>query len=185
MKIRVFLALDLPNETKEFLLEKIQLIDPDRELRWEKSNKFHLTLKFIGDVEEELLPKINDVLNNLAAEYKPFELKLDRFGKFKRNGKVAVLWAGFEENSNLSEFVEKINIALSQFGISKEVKKITPHITLLRIRKHVNKEIINKFDNLEHEPVKYVASEIELIRSTLKPSGSVYKVLEKYNLKGK
>jgi 2'-5' RNA ligase len=121
----------------------------------------------------------------LAAEYKPFELKLDRFGKFKRNGKVAVLWAGFEENSNLSEFVEKINIALSQFGISKEVKKITPHITLLRIRKHVNKEIINKFDNLEHEPVKYVASEIELIRSTLKPSGSVYKVLEKYNLKGK
>ena len=184
MKVRAFIALDFPKETKEFLLNNIKIIDPDRELRWEKSDKFHLTLKFIGEIEEALLPEINDVLNTLTAECKPFELKLNKFGEFKRNGKVAVLWAGFDENAYLTDCVTKINIKLSKIGIPAETKRFKPHITLLRIRKNINKEILNKFDNLVSEPVKYVASEIQLIRSTLKPTGSVYKVLEKYNLKG-
>ncbi len=184
MKIRVFVALDLPKETKEFLLNKIQLIDPDRELRWEKSNKFHLTLKFIGEIEEAQLPEIKDVLKKVVKGCKPFELKLSKFGKFTRKGKVAVLWAGFAENTQLSECVTKINLNLSNIGIPIETKKYTPHITLLRIRKNIDNKILHKFDNLTSEHEIYIASEIQLVRSTLKPTGSIYKILEKYNLKG-
>ncbi len=185
MKIRCFIALNIPNEIKGYILEEIESVDPLRKLRWEKSSKFHLTLKFLGDVEEDKIEQIKNVLENFVSGKNPVGLTLEKFGTFYRDKKLSVLWAGFKRSEQLSGYQSELDGMLKGIGFETERRKFLPHLTLYRVKQNSDTKILKRFENHKIKSVNFVADEILLLKSILKPSGSVYKILDKYYLKGK
>ncbi len=185
MKIRCFIALEIPGEVREYILKQINEVDNFRKLKWENSSKFHITLKFLGDVEETKIEEIKSVLEKFIADKKPVRLTLDRFGAFYRDKKPKVLWAGFKYNGALADYQKELERRLSEVGFPVERRKFSPHLTLYRVRERTEKSILEKFNNHKFTEKTFTADEFLLVKSRLLPKGSVYEILERYNLKGK
>ncbi len=185
MKIRCFIALEIPREVREYILKRIDEVDNFRKLKWENSSKFHITLKFLGDVEETKIEDVKNVLEEFIADKKPVRMTLDRFGAFYRDKKPKVLWAGFKYNGALTEYQKELERRLSEVGFQVEGRKFSPHLTLYRVKDRAEKSILERFNNHKFVEKTFTADEILLVKSLLLPKGSVYKILERYNLKGK
>ena len=167
------------------MLEQISEVDNFRKLKWENSSKFHITLKFLGDVEESELNGIKDVLEKFAADKKNLKLTLEGFGAFYRDKKPKVLWAGFKYDSRLIEYQKELERELNKIGFPAERRKFSPHITLCRVKEGSDKKVLARFENHKFNERAFTADEILLFRSRLLAKGSQYEILERYNLKGK
>lgn len=181
--IRLFVALKIPDVVKsEIFKHCYAAVESPSDYRWEDKDKVHLTLKFIGEVKEELLPQITDELE-FVKNYSAFDCKVSRFGFFFRENQVKILWCNVETDESIDSLVDELNDRLKKYDIEVEKRKFKGHLTLLRIKKQVSENFIKRFKECSFDPVKFNANEIALIQSVLKPSGSEYKVLKIYELK--
>jgi RNA 2',3'-cyclic 3'-phosphodiesterase len=178
---RLFIALKIPlyirnkivNFTKEFL--------PGYDkYKWEQLDKVHLTLKFIGDVKEELL---NEVIKKISFmnEYKKFECGLDKFDFFYRNGKPSIFFMKLQLEERMNEMVIRLNDELETISIPREKKEFHAHVTLLRIKGNEELDPLKKMTEIELK-TKFTADEIALYKSRLLAHGSIYKELINYKL---
>ncbi|MHC1737269.1 MAG: RNA 2',3'-cyclic phosphodiesterase [Ignavibacteriaceae bacterium] len=186
MKRRLFIALEIPEDNKEQLnstVYKIAVSIPGKcnNFRWEGKDKFHLTLKFLGETEETFLPAIKNELKYLNGK-KGFNGVISKFGVFPNLKSPKVLWAGLEINPDINELIAEINDKLHQIGIIKEEKKIKPHITLLRIKENYDISFMNYFFSYNYEKKSFPLNKIVLYESKLQPGGSEYKSIENYQL---
>ena len=88
-------------------------------------------------------------------------------------------------DNSIKELVKELNYKLEKFNIPAEKRDFNPHLTMLRIKKKVNKDFINSFVNFEIKPEKFISSEVSLMKSELNQSGSVYSDLKIFNLNKK
>lgn len=181
MKSRIFVALNIPDEAKDKLFNNIRQLHNEN-LKWEKKEKIHLTLKFVGDVDDNFLSEIIDDLNFLE-EYKTQKLQITGFGFFFRFKEPKILWAGLKFSNELKLIAQRLDDYFTKFGIEKENRDFKPHLTLMRIKNNPGESFINKFKNSKFEPIEFQSNSISLIKSELKPSGSVYTEIKKYNLR--
>jgi 2'-5' RNA ligase len=180
---RLFVALKIPDEVKSNLLNVCsKLSDSSDLLKWEKPEKIHLTLKFIGEVEEELVSSIAKEIA-FVEEFNSFNFNVIKFGFFYRNALPSILWTGMQTDENIQMLVEELNQRLSIFSIPVERRKFKPHLTMLRIKKNPGKEFISKFEDYSFDNWNFNSSEITLIKSELSPTGARYTDIKKYNLK--
>jgi 2'-5' RNA ligase len=182
--IRLFVALIIPDETKNQIKEIRKKIFPDEgKFKWEDDSKIHLTLKFIGEVKEELLEPITKELNFLER-FQKINCTAEKFGFFfKAKDEPRILWLGLNLDEAIYSIVEELNQRLSKFAIPVEHRKFKAHLTLLRIKTDVPKDFINKFLNAELTKINFTANEIVLMKSQLSSLGSTYKEIKKYILK--
>jgi 2'-5' RNA ligase len=181
--IRLFVALEIPEEIKTKISEyKSEVINNNSELHWETPDKFHLTLKFLGDVEDELLKPVSGALEFLT-NYERIECKLTRFGFFFKQGVPKILWIGLWADKILFEIIEQLNRELIKFSIPFEERKFKPHLTLLRIKDKFPEQWVTKFKNFNIPETIFTAGNILLIQSELLPGSSKYTVVKKFNLK--
>lgn len=182
MSSRIFVALNIPAYVIEKLFEIIFKLQPDKKLNWEKKEKIHLTLKFVGDVDNKYL---SEIINDLVflEEYKIQKLQLSEFGFFFKFKQPKILWAGLKFSEELKIIAQKLDEYFTKFGIRKEEREFKPHLTLMRIKNHPGENFINLFKNSKFKPIDFQSNTISLIKSELKPSGSVYTELKKYNLR--
>ena len=181
--IRLFIALKIPDAVKDKLLDVCQEISDSPELfRWEKPEKIHLTLKFIGEVEEEL---VSSVAKEIAfvEEYNSFNFNVTKFGFFYRNDVPGILWAGLQTDERINLLVEQLNERLSIFSIPVGRRKFKPHLTMLRIKKNPGNNFISKFKEHSFDNYNFSSSEITLIKSELLSTGVRYTDIKKYNFK--
>ncbi len=180
---RLFIALKIPDEVKAKLLNVCYELSESSELfKWEKPEKIHLTLKFIGEVEEELVSSIAKEIS-FVEEYNSFNFNVIKFGLFFRNDVPSILWAGLQTDGSIHRMVEELNERLSIFSIPVERRKFKPHLTMLRIKKNPGKEFISKFKEHSFDNWNFNSSEISFIKSELFPTGARYTDIKKYNLK--
>ncbi|GEM_PF-393173 len=189
--IRLFIALNIPAEIKnEIIRRRDQIISSVLEnsenkiftpLKWEPEEKLHLTLKFIGEVKEELLDKIIGSIG-FIQNYKPIHCAFSGFGLFFRNNEPKILWAGFNVNKKLFELVNQLNKNFIKFSIQPEHRKFKAHITLLRIKNGLDKDLINGFEKFKMNEIPFFADEVTLFKSDLLQSGSVYTPLRTFKL---
>lgn len=187
--IRLFIALNIPQKIKEEIIQlRNSLINNPFDYKWEPPGKLHLTLKFIGEVDESLLEKIQAEIS-FIYEYKAFNCTFDRFGFFYSGNEPRILWLGLNINEKIFELVEMLNEKLVKFGIEKEKKKFKPHFTLMRVRKKLDKNFINSFvrwtpygENCKLPDTEFFADSISLIKSELYSSGSRYTEIKNYKL---
>jgi 2'-5' RNA ligase len=126
--IRLFTAIELP-ESVRVRLSLLQGGVPGA--RWSPAENLHLTLRFIGEVDEATANDIDDVLSALRAP--AFDLTLKGAGEFGGRDPHA-LWIGVAPNEALMRLAAKIESALQRMGLEAETRKYTPHVTLARLR---------------------------------------------------
>jgi 2'-5' RNA ligase len=183
MTDRLFVALHIPENIVEKIISIRDEIYPnDNTIKWEPKFKLHITLKFLGDTQNDLIPEICKQLENTVKEFSKLHLCFELFGIFKRKGVPKIVYAGLNNNKTLQEIVDKINIDLNLLGFEKEDRKFNPHLTLLRIKGRENLENIFSFDNYKIEKIEFVRSKISLFKSTLLKSGSVYNTIKSFEL---
>ena len=180
---RLFVSLNLPEEIRDKINAlRIEVGSKERKLKWEPKEKLHLTLKFIGDVDND---RINSIAEDLGfiENFEAINCETTRFGFFFSRSQPRILWLGLHADKIIFNLVEELNSRLEKFLIPRERKKFTSHITILRIRGNVSEEFVKGFQNFDVPKIKFRANEISLMNSELLPLGSVYKEIKKYKLK--
>ena len=150
--------------------------------RFVKRNKLHLTIKFLGETEEEKLSQIKKSVNPL--EINSFKIKLSDLGVFPPKGRPRVIWQGLEgetkkDTEEITKLKELLETNLEQLGFEKETRQFRPHITLVRDPKNLNR------DDLDNIPLKKITTNVtsfSLMSSKLTKSGPIYDELCRYDL---
>ena len=126
---RLFIAIDLPEQVKEAVAGIAGDLPGARRVPREQ---IHLTLRFIGDADEEMFLAIKRVLS--AVRGAPFPLALEGVGHFPKGKYPRVLWVGVEESGPLRELRKKVELALLGAGVAAEERGFSPHITIARLK---------------------------------------------------
>ena len=127
--IRLFVSVELPENIKDEI-DRIRNDVPGA--RWIDRDQLHLTIRFIGEVEEPSFRLIEEALAGVVSE--SFVVSLSSVGHFPLRGRPTVLWAGVEAEEGLFALRHRIEHALVRAGISNDKRKFHPHVTLARLR---------------------------------------------------
>jgi 2'-5' RNA ligase len=174
--MRLFVALDLPGEVCDALERALaELKSHASGIRWSKRESLHLTLKFLGNADESLVPQITEALAQIHSN-EPVLLALRGVGFFPDPKQPRVMFCGVEHSPNLPELATAIESRLEPLGFVPENRKYLPHITLARLgsARGIPKPLAAS------EPLKSYhfgaarPHEFHLYQSVLKPVGSEY-----------
>jgi 2'-5' RNA ligase len=190
--VRVFVALDIPEEVRAAIGALIERLRPVcRAARWVRIEGVHLTLKFIGEVQPE---KIESIKASLSRIHFPnfIELKFRSVGFFPNERLPRVLWAGIEAGAGLGALAAAVETSLEPLGIAKEQRIFSPHLTLARIEMERKKSARSSLNRLREAiskagPLEFgssIASEFHLYQTILKRGGAEYTRLATFRLVG-
>ena len=175
--LRLFVALEPPGSLRDALT---RLQDPHRhrkDVRWADPGTLHLTLKFLGDTVEDLVPAATAALAETCARLPPLSLEVAGFGVFPRRGPPRVLWVGVGGDLEaLASLVQAVDRALEPLGVPRETRPYHPHITLGRVKRGRAGEVIDALSGLGHLG-SFEARHLVLFQSTLTPAGAKHEAL--------
>jgi RNA 2',3'-cyclic 3'-phosphodiesterase len=169
---RLFVAVPIPDQIKEALLNTKTNIPG---ARWIDKDHLHLTLKFLGEVDGQNFRIIRDSLSEIIIE--KFLLKIKGVGFYPPGNFPKVLWAGVENQPQLTILRNKIESNLYSLGIKREGRKFKPHITLSRLKNsQVSRvsEFLSTFSSFKTE--SFLINEFRLYSSKLYPRGAVHTI---------
>jgi 2'-5' RNA ligase len=129
--MRLFVALDIEEEIRSKILrlmEGVRGFAPD--VRWVRPESLHVTLKFIGNKPDDLVPEIKNAL--AAVKAGSFEIAFHGYGFFPNPKSARVFWVGLESGPSLFQLAKSVDVALSALGIVAEEHAYSPHLTLAR-----------------------------------------------------
>lgn len=177
--MRLFTAIDLPEVQKHQLLARMGGLPF---VRWQTHDQLHLTLRFIGEVEEHQAEDIRLLLAGLA--FNPFKIRVSGIGKFGSRRKPRMVWAGIEGVGQLKALQEKITNVIRRAGIPPQERKYTPHVTMGRL-KGDNGPKLDAFlaNNRDIYLERFEVSEFHLLQSHLGGTGAHYRRIETYPAK--
>lgn len=180
-RVRLFIAFDTPAGEKariRGLQEQLKASDAD--VRWEPPDKLHATLKFLGDTDENLLPAIIAELVGLLSNQTPISVLYRHLGCFPHKHNPRVVWVGIENgDGQLIPLQKRIEQTMERLGFEKEDREFQPHLTLGRVKGKRNLgRLLSLLETLTFESQPVTIREVALVRSDLKPSGSVYTILK-------
>ena len=181
--MRMFIAIDI-GEREEIVdmekkLEKIQgrikLVEP-----W----NVHLTLKFLGETKEEIIPEIKKVMEKSVEGISPFSCNLIGMGAFPSMDYVKVIWIGLKDEGETKKIAQRLEEGLEAHGFKKEKRKFTPHITIARVKNLKEKKEMKSFLQ-EHANDSFGilnVNSIVLKKSELRKEGPIYETIEEVKL---
>jgi 2'-5' RNA ligase len=177
--LRLFVGIEFPPELK-LHLSMLETSIPGA--RWVDPGNFHLTLRFIGEVDEGVAADIDEALVRVKA--RRFTLQLAGTGVFG-GGKPRALWVGVERHPDLVGLRDRIEQALIRIGIEPEQRKFAPHVTLARLREPALDEL-GKFlaANAQFRAAPLPVDGFSLIASFPTKAGSIYEDQADYPLTG-
>lgn len=187
--MRTFIAIELPKEIKDYLgklEEKLKTTQAD--VKWVKPENIHLTLKFLGEIDDKKLEKINLILDDVAREKSPYKIQITSIGAFPKLDFLRVIWAGVDRgDAETKEIAKTLEEKIQKIGIPKEERAFSSHITIGRTRSTKNREkLVQELKNIadcSRENLEFSVTKIILYKSTLTPQGPIYEVLKEANLK--
>jgi len=182
--MRCFIAIELPAAIHEALEDaKMRLRAAHVKASWVKPGNVHLTLRFLGEIEEVQAARIAVTLEEDYEAVPPFRLRVQGLGAFPTARRPSVLWAGCGPlDTGLSDVQQKAEAAARAVGLDAETKAFRPHLTLARIRDRRSAgpvaaalERQRGFDGGEFE-----VSAVALFESRLSPAGAEYTRLKEF-----
>ncbi len=195
MTFRGFISIDVePTEKMHELLDELErtgaplnMVDP---------SQLHMTVKFLGDTEEDMVDEIVEKTNFALEPYDPFEIDLKGTGAFPHLGFMKVVWIGSEVSSDetqtsknedfdlLSDIAHRVEEELVPLGFNRDDREFSPHITVARVKGGKNKEklksTIEKYED-EHFTT-WSVEKLTLKKSILKKTGPEYHTVEEIPL---
>jgi len=175
---RLFVAIDLPEECSQQLEEICHGLPG---ARWMRDRQFHVTLRFVGEVDGPTEHRLAEALNGVRAD--PFELQLAGVGCFPSRGAPRVLWAGVSASPELAALYQQVRRVLRRAGLPPEERKFHPHVTLGRLR-NVPVQRLHAFLTAHAGLTSelFAVTDVQLFSSALGSSGAQHRVEASYPL---
>lgn len=176
--LRLFAGIALTTEIKRRLHEEVHEMGiPGRII---PDFNMHITIKFLGNCDESIAVKIEDILGRVARGHEPFKIKIGGFGAFPSLAKPRVAWIGVNEGGDLlSHLAQEANYRLKELF---EPSKFSPHITVARYKKPENlKELASKYSRIEIGEM--TVDKMTLFQSKLSSAGAEYSPYKEFLLK--
>jgi 2'-5' RNA ligase len=173
--VRIFIAIDLPSPIRERIKEcQAALSVAEAKLTFVNADSAHITLKFIGEVDPSQLDPIIAALNTIRFMAFPFEVA----GIAVNNPRSPrVIWGNVQDKGACAALHQQIESVLVPFGIPREGRKFTPHVTLARV-KRPHPSLSPALRRLAEDYLgQGEAQSIKLKKSTLLPAGPQYEDL--------
>jgi 2'-5' RNA ligase len=183
--MRTFIAIKIPEEIRKSLARlqnKLKACGAD--VKWVEPANIHLTLKFIGEIEEGKIPEIERAMREAAGNKASFKVRIGNIGAFPDLRHPRVIWAGINQGEKETRSIaNELEERLEALGVPKENREFAGHLTLGRARSLKNMtELIKKLEKLKdlsrEENFEFKAGEITLFKSTLTPQGAFYEALK-------
>ncbi|HIE41289.1 MAG TPA: RNA 2',3'-cyclic phosphodiesterase [Candidatus Aenigmarchaeota archaeon] len=176
--MRCFIAINLPNEIKKEIW-KISKKIPEEGIKKVTEENLHITLKFLGEVDNNQIEKIKYNLKEI--KFNKFCVKLTGIGFFPNKNFIRVVWVSVGEGKEEIKKLQKmIDEKLLRLKFNKE-KIFEPHLTIARIKFLKNKEFLKELEKIKFNYTLEVES-FELMHSILQKKGPIYKKIESFDL---
>ncbi len=184
--MRVFVAISaekLDFDPKEKLKKlKTNLSKKDLEFKFVPQENLHITLNFIGEISEDVLPLIKDKLSTLAEAHEGFDLKLSDLDAFPDIQKGRVMWIGVQNSIKLRSLQADCEERLRALGLELEIRDYRPHMTVARIRSPRNlKDVLSPYQG--HKFGVLTVKSVVLYESKLGGAFPVYSKIAEFELK--
>ena len=177
--MRTFIAVELSSDLKQYLGDIArQLRRSDVTAGWVKPDNLHLTLKFLGAVDDTLMHQLAENINRLARHQGAFTANLNGFGFFPSSKQPRILYAAIKEPLPFKQLVQQCDRLLEPLGFAPE-QHFHPHITLARIKN--NNNLIKLRQLMADIPLRqtFTVSAVSLFNSILYSDGVRYQVLQR------
>ena len=191
--IRAFLAIELSDDLrKQLALVQQDLkqrlgrnLTKDVRISWVQPSSIHLTIKFLGDIDESLVEPMRQAIEQVVKAHRIIHIPIERLGAFPHPQQPRVLWAGAsaqwergEDAKRLAALHGSVEDGCEVLGVVREGRPLSPHLTLARIKageRQVGQALVQS--GVMDRPLSLGTLTVEsmaLIKSELTPSGPVY-----------
>lgn len=178
--VRTFIALPLGPELKSMMARtQSELREAGADVKWETPDKFHITLKFLGNTETALMQKLTENLLLSLGELPAFDVSYEGVGGFPNIVRPNVVWIGTTPNSELKRLQEIVEQSCCALGFPRDNRPFHAHVTLGRVKGNRGLDgLTAKLKSVTFDASIARCSDIHIMRSDLKPAGSVYTLLK-------
>jgi len=189
--MRTFIAIELPAQIKDYLasLQK-ELKKSGADVKWVEPVNIHITMKFLGEIDEVQFERISLIMDQVSENIKYFIARLGTLGAFPNISSPRVIWMGLDKgHTELKTLAKELEEKIKKLGIPKEDRVFSSHITLGRTRSGLNMgklitalQITSKPET-QTQTLEFPVTSITLFKSTLSSKGPTYEAIKTSNLK--
>jgi len=175
LSFRAFISADIvPHDELVAVLR--ELAGSRADLKIVKPELMHVTLKFLGDTDEDLTEDIISRMRVAVEDVTPFSIRLRGMGAFPSMSNIRVVWVGIEDGKTLGEIARRLDASIGELGFARDKKGFVPHLTLARTRSGRNianvQEILRRNGATDYG--QHLIDRILLKKSVLSPTGPTY-----------
>jgi len=185
-KIRSFVSVNIDDELRSVFGKVVEeLKQSGARVRWVKPQSFHLTLKFLGNVNMEEVPEISKAVEQCVEDIEPFSIVFEGLGGLPRDNHPRVIYVAVSEGAEqLKHIAARLEEEMARFGVQREERQFKPHLTLGRLKSFSGaNRLIEMIHERATEPFgAFEVSEVCLMMSRLKQDGAEYTVLHRAKL---
>ena len=182
---RIFIAIDLSDDARASSAAHVRSLRhefPNARIGWERPEKLHITLKFLGPTSDKTLSELSDQLGRIVPKLSKGRLRVSSLGVFPNKNRPRILWIGVDD---LDSFAASANAAVEEvcrpLGFESDDRRFTPHITIGRVRDtNTAGDAVAAHLKAQIEPVEFQADGLVVYESKLLPTGSVYSVVSRF-----
>jgi len=177
-QIRTFIAVSLSSSVLSGIQKLMRTLQKDlTEVRWVEPQNLHVTLKFLGDIPLNDLPRLIHTVTQCVGQIDSFDLTFHGIGAFPHWTSPKTIWIGCREGAEeLAKLAESISESLIPLGYSREARRFSPHLTIGRVKKPVQESLVMPVFN-EHRDRFFGScsvSEVQIFSSELTRWGPIY-----------
>jgi len=180
---RGFIAIDIGSLPKIVEFEKkikqtgaiVKLVEPEN---------IHITLKFLGETNENKIDEIEKIIKKTVEGIKPFNIQLKSTGVFPNENYIKIVWIGIQNSEKIAQIASKIDEGLSEIGFSKEKREFSAHLTIARVKSAKSKDQLLKVieNDKEFEFADIKVESVKLNKSELTQKGPIYTTIKDIKL---
>ncbi len=183
---RLFLAIKIePDDNFKAVYNGLKTNLRNQNIKWVEIFNFHLTLKFYGETNVNIIPSICQKVEESIVDATSFEININKTGIFGSSYQPKVIWFGIDKNPTLLTLAENVLNNMSIIGFERDRQNFVPHLTIGRIKfvddKRFFNQIVAKYTESFIQKVE--VKEINIYESILRKEGPIYKVVKSFKLK--
>jgi len=190
--LRLFIAISIPEVVKgeiELARNELRSLLQESRITWTKPEQFHLTLRFLGEVEAERISALSEAMREVGNGFARLKLVAKGIGCFPNMRRPRVIWVGVgDEAGQLVQLQQRIQEATEPFTSEEAEKRFHGHVTLGRVKEIGRKESKMLAELAERMEARmfgeWHGDEVEILKSELTPEGARHSCIERIPLRG-
>ncbi len=183
--VRTFVAVEMPESIgRQFEEVESRLMKADAHVKWVEPRNIHITMKFLGEIDEDQLDILYRGVEEGVRECGPFDVSLAGLGAFPNLTRPRVVWVGVDRGKDdLAKLQKTIEDSICQYGFPREDRSFSPHLTIGRVKSPRGlPELAEAIRGFHFETVSFGVKEVVVMESTLTSAGPIYSPLRKVGL---